>query len=201
MTAPFFKLLGGTDPVGQEIGAMTQGLGFPLRSVEPATSGGTVVVSVEDALIAESLADQDPVGLGVALQVTLGPAQTTAYFDVDALGNVTCLATDEYTLRAKFTIGRSGGGGESQIYTRLLVNGVPVGPSSHTIIDNARIEIPFDFEANGVLTAGDVLTFEIIRDTDGNNSGGLSAGIPDVAGWASSPSARLLLTRFVAVET
>lgn len=201
MPTEHFKILGGTDAVGQSLGDMTQGLGFPLRAVEPATSGGAVTVVIEDALTANSYVDQDPAGLGIPLQMTIGDPQTTPYFDLDALGNITCLATDEYTLRLKIACGRSGGAGESQMYFRALVNGVPSGPSSHAIVDNARIEIPFDFEANGMLTAGDILTFEIIRDTDGNNSGGVRAGIPSVAGWASSPSVRALITRYVAVAT
>ncbi len=111
------------------------------------------------------------------------------------------MVTDEYTIRAKFSVGRDGGASESQVYVRFLVNGVQAGDSNHVIVDNPRIEVPFDVEGNGTLTAGDVLTFEVIRDTDGNNSGGLRAGIPDVVGWNSSSSARILLTRFVAVET
>ncbi len=197
----FFKILGGTDPVIQSLGKMTEGIGFPLRDVEPTTAGGAVSIVIEDALSASSVLDQQPTALGVALQVEFGAAQSTPYFDLDALGNITCLVADEYSLRVKLTVGRRGGAaGVSQIYTRALVNGVALGNSSHTIIDNPDIEIPFDFEANGSLLAGDILTFEIIRDTDGNNSGGLFAGVPDV-GWNPSPSARLLLTRILAVET
>ena len=200
MPDAFFKLLGGTDPINQNLGNMTQGIGYPLRPVEPAVSGGDVSVLIENALTADSLLDQTPAGLGVPLQVTFGAPQTTTWFDLDALGNITCLVTDEYTLRAKLTVGRRGlPVAVSQIYTRLLVNGTQSGPSSHTIIDNPDIEIPFDYEGNGSLTAGDVLTFEIIRDTDGNDSGGLYAGNPDVVGWNPSPSARLLISRFVAV--
>jgi hypothetical protein len=196
MPTNHFKLLGSTNPVSDSLGVMTQAIGFPLRDVE----GGETEVLFSTSLLAESLVDQNPTGLGVALQVTLGDAQTTEFFDLDTLGNITVLVTDEYAVRAKFTVGRTGVAGESQIYTRLLINGVQQGASSHTIIDNPRIEIPFDFEANGNLTAGDILTFEIIRDTDGDDSGGLTAGIPDVVGWNSSPSARVLFSRSTAVS-
>jgi hypothetical protein len=200
MPDTFFKILGGTAPVLQSLGVMTQGIGYPLRDVEPSASGGDVSILIESALVANSLVDQLPAGLGLPLQITWGGAQTTTWFDVDVLGNITCLVTDEYTLRAKISVGRRGAPtGVSQIYTRMLINGVQAGPSSHSIIDNPDIEIPFDFETNGSLTQGDILTFEIIRDTDGNDSGGLYAGTPDVVGWNPSPSARLLLSRFVAV--
>jgi hypothetical protein len=200
MPTNFFKILGSENPVNTSLGVMTQGLGFPLRDVEPSISGGDVTVVVESALTSASIIDQLPVGLGTALQVVFGDAQTTTWFDIDALGNITCLVADEYTLRVKFAVGRRGApSGLSQIYTRALINGVAQGPSSHAILDNPDVEIPFDYEGVGTLAVNDILTFEIIRDTDGDNSGGLYAGNPTVVGWADSPSANLTLSRFVAV--
>jgi hypothetical protein len=200
MPEEFFKLLGNETPASSSLGNMTQGIGYPLRPVEASTSGGEVTVKIEHALTTASIIDQEPAGLGNALQVIFGDAQTTEWFDLDALGNITCLVTDEYTLRAKFAVGRRGAPtGESQIYTRALINGVPQGFTSHTIVDSADIEIPFDFEGVGSLQINDILTFEIIRDTDGDDSGGLYAGNPTVAGWADSPSALVDINRFVAV--
>lgn len=194
-----FKLLGGTDPAIQSLGKMTQGLGYPLRDVEPSVTGGAVNVIAQNVLSAGSLVDQEPTGLGVALQISFGAAQTTTEFDLSAAGDIECLVADEYTIRCKFTAGRDGAAGESQLYVRGLVNGTQVGDSSHVIVDDQRIEIPFDIEFTLSLTAGDVVTFEIIRDTDGNDSGGLTAGNPEVAGWNGSPSARIQITRFLAV--
>jgi hypothetical protein len=159
---------------------------------------GQATVALQTALQTESILDQNPPDdpFGTPLQVLFGADHTTDYFHVSAAGVITCLATGEYTLRAKFTVGREGTVSESQLYTRMLINGVQAGPSSHTIIDNPRIEIPFDFEANGILNEGDSLTFQIARDTDGDNSGGLRAGIPDLVGWNPSASARLIISRF-----
>jgi len=154
-------------------------------------------VSVELALVAASLEDQNPPGLGVAQQITLGDAQTGDYFSVDASGAVTCLQGDEYTFRMRFGVGREGGQGEAQIYIRALLNGVPTDFTAVAIVDNARIEMPLTFEGVVALNTNDVVTFEMIRDTDGNDSGGLRAGIPDVS-WNPSPSVLLTITRFVA---
>ena len=164
---------------------------------EPQSGSINSTIVTEEALRTQSFADQDPVGLGVALQIVFGGAQSTAYFSDDGLGNITVLATDEYHLEGKFTLGRAGAAGESQLYIRGLIDGVQSGNSIHTIVDNSRIEIPITFSGTVNLTAGQVVTFEIIRDTDGNNSGGLTAGIPDVA-WNDSPSASLVFTRFAA---
>ena len=140
-------------------------------------------------------------GLGVAMQIAFGPADASPEWSVDATGLFTCLVEDEYGFRLKITIGREGASGESQIYLRALLNGAQVGVSEHTIIDNSRIEIPQTIDTVGDFIAGDTLAFEIIRDTDGDNSGGLRAGIPDVVGWASSPSALLAITRTYAIQT
>ena len=196
-----FKLLGGTDPVGSSLGVMTQGLGFPLRDVEPSTSGGPVTIVTETAINASSFEDQLPTGLGVALKLTFGAPQTNANFTLDAAGNFTCLTTDEYTLFSKFVVGRRGNAaGVAQIYVRFLINGVQVGNSSHTIIDDPDTEIPVSFSFTIGLTAGDVITFEIIRDTDGNNSGGVYAGNPEVP-WNPSPSCTVDFSRTLAVQT
>jgi len=196
-----FKILGGTDPVNQSLGVMTQGLGFPLRDVEPSTAGGPVNVVVERVLDANDFTDQEPSALGVPLQVTFGAAQSNAFFDLDALGNITVLSEDEFVWRARFVVGREGAGGESQIYIRSLVNGVQVGNSSHLIVDSPRVEIPVELEGVATLALNDVIAFQIVRDTDATNSGGLRAGNPSVAGWNPSPSARLTVDRYIAVQT
>ena len=194
-----FKLLGGTDPVNQSLGVMTQGLGFPLREVEPAVSGGAVTVVVQNALSADSFVDQDPVGLGTPMRVSFGDAQANEFFSLAADGTLTVLQGDEYTFRVKLTVGREGAGGESQLYTRVMYNGVQAGVSNHAIIDSARLEFPLVLEGVLPLVPGDELWIELARDLDGTDSGGLRAGTPDLVGWTASPSARLTINRFVAV--
>ena len=196
-----FKLLGGTDPVLQSLGKMTQGLGFPLRDVEPSTSGGSVTVLVQNAIAANSFDDQDPVGLGTPMRVSFGPAQSNAFFDLAADGTLTVNTADEYTFRTKLTVGREGAGGESQLYVRVMLNGVQAGVSNHAIIDSARLEFPLVLEGVLAVDVGDVLWVELARDLDGADSGGLRAGNPDLVGWAASPSARLTIDSFIAVES
>ena len=158
------------------------------------------VVTDQDIMSASSFVDQDPTGLGVAMQVTFGDPQTTPEFDLDANGAFTCKVTDEYNLSLRLVVGRETGGGVCQIYARMLINGVQAGASIHTIVDNQRIELPLTLVDRVPFTQGDVITFEIIRDTDANNDGGLRAGNPDVVGWNPAPSARLIIDRTVLTD-
>ncbi len=193
------KLLGSTQSVVSGIGIMTEGLGHPLWPVENTESGGQLI-EVQEVLKTSSFDVQSPSGLGAPLQIEFGPAETNQFFDVSSSGEITCLTAGQYSLNAKFSVARTGGQGESQLYIRGLLNGVQIGDSVHTIIDNPRIEINMYLESIGFLDAGDVVTCEIIRDTDGNNSGGLDPGVPDVPNWNPAPSASILITRLVASE-
>tara|TARA_R110002012_G_scaffold67699_3_gene176311 strand:+ start:1172 stop:1756 length:585 start_codon:yes stop_codon:yes gene_type:complete len=187
------KLLGSTQPATSEIGVMTEGLGHPLWPVEDTLSR---TVETQEVLKTSSFDVQDPAGLGVALQVQFGAAETNQFFDVSSAGAITCLVAGEYSLNAKFSVARTGGSqGESQLYVRGLLNGSQVGDSVHTIIDSTRIEINMYLEAIRFLDVGDVITCEIIRDSDGNNSGGLDPGVPDVPNWNPAPSASMRITR------
>ena len=196
-----FKLLGGTDAALTSLGKMTQGLGFPLHDVESSTSGGPVTIISENVLESSNFTDQGPTLIGVAYQVLFGGVSATPQWSMDAAGAATCLEADEYTIRLRTVVGRTGGAGEAQIYQRVLINGAQVGSSSQVIVDNDRIEIPLFYNQTISFNVNDVLTFEIIRDTDGNNSGGLTAGNPDVVGWNPGPSASLSLSRTRAVES
>ena len=187
-TFPFKTLLGGNSITITE-------------QAETVTIASNAVIITETAINASSFADQLPTALGAALKLTFGAPQTNPNFSLDAAGNFTCLTTDEYTLFSKFVVGRRGSAaGIAQVYIRFLVNGVQGGGSSHTIIDNPDVEIPISFSFTIGLTAGDVITFEIVRDTDGNNSGGVYAGNPEVVGWNPSPSCTVDFSRTLAVE-
>jgi len=188
-----FKLLGSEEAPVSSLGNMTQGLGFPLRPVEAFAPLDIITV---EAIRAFSIVDQEPTGLGVALQVILGAPQTTDTWDLSAAGAVTCLVEDEYVVTVKFQVGRRGSsGGLAQIYARVLINGIQEGASVHVILDSPDFEIPAFFSGDRHFLVGDILTIEIVRDTDGADEGGLQAGNPSVAGWNDSPSVSLLLER------
>lgn len=185
-----FKLLGNEDAVTSSLGVIPQGIGFPLHPVESTVDAGVSVRTVS-ALSSASFVDQDPSGIGVAMRMAFGAPQTTDTWSIAADGTATCLVADDYLIRLKISIGRTDSQDVSKIFVRALINGVQLTHSTHVIIDTKRIEIPQIYTGISPLEVGDVLTFEVVRDPDGANSGGLRAGITTVVGWENSPSASL----------
>lgn len=76
MADQFFKLIGGTDPVGASVGKMLQGIGHDLRDVEPATGElGEISALVLSAQTRASL------GNTVATDGVIGPVLLTGTGD------------------------------------------------------------------------------------------------------------------------
>ena len=196
-----FNLLGGTDPAGTTLGFVTEGIGYPLRQVVPSPSGGTVTVKFEQVLQAASFDTQQPSATNSPIQINFGPAQTTADITLDANGAVTFLTEDEYNIRLRLLFGRLGNPGNAEMFSRTLLNGVPLGGTVHTILDDSDDVIPATFEGVLDVVANDVLTFEFMRDANGTNAGGLYPASPSLAGWADSPSALITINRAYALTT
>ena len=85
--------------------------------------------------------------------------------------------------------------GQLATYDAILERWIP---QSGSISSTIKVESAFE-SASFVDQDPSGLGFEIIRDTDGNNSGGLRAGLPNIS-WNPSPSALLIITRFAAVS-
>lgn len=195
-----FKLLGGTDPATQPLGQMTQGLGFPLRDVDPATSGGQVVVVHEEVIRAASPLTQEPTAVDTPLQITFGDAQVTGKgVDVDANGVFTCTAEGDYAIRIRLQLGRTSNPTSSIMFSRFLVNGVQIAAPIFTQLADSNDQIPTSFEGVIPLTAGDEFTIEIHRSSAGANSGGVFAATSAL--WGVAPSAQIIVTKTVAIET
>jgi hypothetical protein len=192
-----FKIYASPDPVAVDrAGVMTQGLGFPLRQVEVEPAP---VASIE-ALRAFSLNTQNPTGLDAPLQLEFGAPQTTTEFDVDAAGNITCLVADEYSIRLRLQMGRAGNPGVAIMFMRALLNGITLGNSVATTLDDSSDVIPTTFTGTLTLAVNDVLTTEIYRDSAGVDEGGVYAQSATLAGWPDSPSTTVVISRVVAGE-
>lgn len=171
----------------------------------PVSTGGGVNwvdaysnMSVSRLIDGESAAvAQNPSGLGIPLQIEFGPAIDAGEVVLSATGALTFVDGGTYRVKVNTQLGRTGGSGTSELYLRALVNGVQAGRSVAFKLDDSNVLLNFVDEAWLTLPSGTVVTYEIVRDTTGNNSGGALQATPAVSGWNASPSAAIRVEKFV----
>jgi hypothetical protein len=202
MPTEFFKILGSENPVNTSLGNMTQGLGYPLRPVEPSTGGGEVNIVTEILVASSSTTDQGPTALDTPYQLNYGAGDTSPQVTVDASGNVEFLVAGNYHTRLEITLGRTATSGTALIFLRALLNGVEYPPiTAGIIMDDNNITIPIFFSVTDQHSIGDILTLEIYRDSGGTNDGGTYTLTPSLPGWFPAPSASVVVSRLQAVAT
>jgi hypothetical protein len=179
-------------------------------------SGGTLNVllnsnasgtpgSIERILDGFSVAtSQEPTGLGEANQIQLefGPAVNTGSDPVNltAAGAIEINESDLYRLKISVTYGRLGASGTSELRFRALIDGAQKGQTIGVSVENANSEVPFSDEAWLFLPAGLTITYELMRDSSGNDSGGVfqppitAATAPS---WNPASCASIRVERFI----
>ena len=164
----------------------------------------TADIRIERLLNATSVAaTQDPAGLGPinAAQVEFGPAQFGALdpVQIDALGNTTINEAGLYRVKVSLQAGRSGVGGTSELLIRALFDGVQQGRTVAIKLANENIISPFTDEAWLNLPAAAVVTYEIMRDSVGADSGGLVGQdvTVEAGSWNQDVCAELRIERLI----
>lgn len=181
------------------------------KPFDPNSSGGgsfdpTTGINIErifDGL--STAATQNPGGTGIAneLQVEFGPAINTGSDPVsmDVNGTVTFNDAGTYRIKIALQFGRSGSVSESVLLFRVTDgSNVQLGRSIASKLDNANITAYLENDTWLTVPAAFVVKFQIMRDNNGNNSGGLIATIPDPEGagtWNDAPTAAIRVERWV----
>ena len=148
-----------------------------------AISSTSVLSSVDNT-------NQEPSGLDSPLQVTFGAAQGTASDPVmlDALGNITFNQAGLYLFNGYGNFERQGSsGGITVTLFRALLNGVQTGPTKGVELSGTGIMFPYELTLPIQVSAGDVLTWEIMRDSSGVDAGGLYVHTSS-GPWSNVPS-------------
>ena len=147
-------------------------------------------LGVTNVLAASSTVDQIPSGLDTPLQVTFGAAQGTGSdpVKVDALGNITFNEAGLYLFHGFANFERKGSsGGTAVVLFRALINGTQAGVTKNVDMKDTDTSIPYDLTLPINATAGDVLTWQIMRDSSGADYGGLYIHT-NLGGWSNVPS-------------
>lgn len=150
-----------------------------------------------EVLRASSVAAQNPTAVDTPLQVLFGGAQNSASNPVmlSAAGVVTFNVAGNYAVRIKLQNARTGATGVSLLFSRILISGVQYGSPQAVRMDNATA--CFVTESRIVINAaaGQILTAQIMRDSNGANFGGLLPFPATVTAWGTSPSALIVVSR------
>jgi len=148
-------------------------------------------------LSAFSSVNQNPSAVDTPLQITFGPAQTTADVSISAAGIITFNTSGNYLIDIFLRFGRSTSTGNAILLNRILKNGAQILNSNGVILSAATQTIPFSAAIPLTLAAGDTITMQVARDSAGTNDGGLFVVSPTIAGWNIVPSATVVVNKFV----
>lgn len=170
------------------------------------TFSPTTGIAIERLLDGESAAtNQNPTGLGPAnaVQVEYGPAVNTSADPVNlaANGSLFINTAGTYRIKVAFQFSRAGNSGVSELLFRVTDGlGNQLGRSIAAFINSGNDEIYIENDTWLTLPAGLELKFELMRDSNGDNSGGLTSYEPTVDGgneWQRAPCASIRVERWV----
>tara|TARA_R100001594_G_scaffold53735_1_gene87317 strand:- start:44918 stop:45526 length:609 start_codon:yes stop_codon:yes gene_type:complete len=151
------------------------------------------------------LASQQPSSLDSALAIQFGAVQGTPSDPIQTLAQggdteASILRINEagtYRIKTAIQYGRETSSGTAILNFRVTINGVQAGRSINQRLQNANTTSLFTDEAWVTVPAGIDIVYEVIRDSNGNNSGGLIAGeTSGSTGWNEAPSASVRVERW-----
>lgn len=150
----------------------------------------SLALGVTPVLSSVSNDNQTPSGLNIPLQVRFGPDQGSLSTPVQLFANGVILFNQGglYLFNGYANFERQGpSGGVAVIAFRALINGIQVSPSKMVEIDSVGVSTPYELTIPLQVNAGDILTWEIMRDGSGVDRGGLYTHTL-VGGWSNVPS-------------
>lgn len=205
-----FSLYGVLGGAASPLGQVPQAIGCPIIEVDPNPAGGfnpTTDMSIQRLYDGESLeSPQEPSTPDTAKYITFGAVQGTGADPIQTIAQggdseASILQINQagtYRLKTAIQYGRDGASGTSILNFRALVNGAQAGRTISEKLENSNATALFTDEAWLTLPAGVQITYEVIRDSNGSNFGGLVAGeTSGSTGWNASPSCALRIERWI----
>jgi len=174
---------------------------------DPSSSAASL--SPSKVLIDEgSITDQNPIGLNAPLVITWGNVADVVTPDaiLRTDGTLELLSSKVYGVLFDLQYGRNGGAGQSRLWftSRISFGGAPfvyVPFSIVEYIDNSTdvksLNRLVNFEVDSLVAPLPwIVEIQLIRDSSGNNSGGLEALSSSLAGVPDAASARIAINTY-----
>lgn len=134
---------------------------------------------------------QSPLTTDTALQVEFGADNQSVNVEILSSGNISFVTAGNYLVNTFISVSKETNPGIYSVFAfRALINGVQVGDPKVFKISEENLLTPYELTVPVVAAQGDTLTYEIIRDSSGDNSGRLEG--TNLLGWVgTTPSAQI----------
>jgi hypothetical protein len=138
-----------------------------------------------------STLSQAPAALNTAVIISFGDGQSNAYVTLEDGGKVQFLQKGAYFINTFVSVERQGSsGGVAVILFRANLNGVQITTTKAIELPSTGVIIPYEVSIPFQANTGDVLWFEIMRDSSGVDAGGLYTHT-NLGGWSNVPSSQI----------
>lgn len=144
-------------------------------------------------LMGSDFTNQTPTGTDAPLQIKFGSAQGSGSDPVQlsADGALTINKKKKYLVDVVVQYSRDNAGSAAFLFFRFKINGVQGDDSLFAKLDTPNNDIPVQLTARLDLSVGDVVTFEIMRDSAGFDDGEMVSTTPTPGDWNPAPSASI----------
>ena len=134
---------------------------------------------------------QSPLTTDTALQVEFGADNQSVNVEILSSGDISFVTAGNYLVNTFISVSKETNPGSYSVFAfRALINGVQVGDPKVFKISEENLLIPYELTVPIVAAQGDILTYEIIRDSSGDDSGRLEGAT--LLGWVgNTPSAQI----------
>tara|TARA_R110002020_G_scaffold62221_3_gene166802 strand:- start:2135 stop:3661 length:1527 start_codon:yes stop_codon:yes gene_type:complete len=163
--------------IGSYLGTMPANDGS-INGIINGVRYGNWGIALERILRGASYSAQNPAGKDTPLQIEFGAAQSPL---LDVNGTFTPAEDGQYRVKFFLQYGRSGSGNVSWMLFYLELDGLQIGDTALAKLDGANDDVPAEFNFAIDMTAGQELKAYVLRDSQGNNSGGLISETPTIA--------------------
>lgn len=136
---------------------------------------------------------QTPSALNSPIVVSFGAAQGTSQDDVmiDSGGTIVFNTSGLYIINGFGAVERQGSsGGTAYFLFRATLNGAQITATKSFHIATTNVSTPYEITIPFQANAGDLIRFEVMRDSAGVNAGGLYP-TATLGGWGNCPSAQI----------
>ena len=148
-------------------------------------------LSVPQVLNGTSFVTQAPSALDTTLVVSFGASQSNVDVTLDAGGTIVFNTGGVYFINSFSSVERQGSsGGVAVILFRVTLNGVQITTTKAIELPSTNVIIPYEITIPFQATVGDMIRFEIMRDSSGVDAGGLYTHT-NLGGWSNVPSSQI----------